>query len=137
MPFSSTTPLYPTSYPVFAGAPNTGAAVLNNASGTAVSAAVLTGGQYGTRITQVDVHTGPTTAPGSGKLVVLSDDGTTQVVKGIITLNNTLDSYQGSLRFDNWVLKAGHTVKLQMRTAITTGGTVHVSVDGQDLQVGP
>lgn len=120
--------------PVFASVGRVGNASLNNASGTTVSASILAGVAAGTRVNQIRVFSGPTTAPGTGVLAIILDDGTNQNVIDVITLTNTANLQQTIFTYTNLILPStGHTIKAVMRTAITSGGTVMITVLGEDL----
>lgn len=119
--------------PNYDAAIRTGTIILNNGSGTTISAAVLTGAASGTRVREIRVMSGPTTAPGSGKLVIIKSDGSVDTVVDVVTLTNTVDSVVNVMRYDTLFLpSASWSIKVQMRTAITSGGTVHIDVEGQD-----
>lgn len=110
-----------------------GSTILNSGSGTTITSAVLTGASTNTRVREIRVYSGPTTAPGSGVLAVIHDDGTNQTVIEVVTLNNTANALQAILRYDNVnLVGTGQSIKFQMRTAITSGGTVHCAVYGAD-----
>lgn len=120
--------------PVFASAGRVGQIQLNNASGTTVSATILAGVAAGTRVREIRVFSGPTTAPGTGVLAIILDDGTNQNVIDVVTLTNTANLQQAIFSYSNLILpNSSHTIKAVMRTAITSGGTIHISVLGEDL----
>lgn len=120
--------------PVFASVGHNGILQLANADSTNASAAIITGVAAGTRIKEIRVYSGPTTAPGTGVLVLLIHDGSTTNVFEVLTLTNTVSIQQGVFRYDNLILPStSWNIKAQMRTAITSGGTVHISILGEDL----
>lgn len=123
------------STPNYEATKRAGATILNNASGTTATGAVLTGVAAGTRVREIRMFTGPTTAPGSGVVAaVLHDDGTNVTVIDLVTLTNAADSQQAVLRYDNVVLPGtGHSIKFQMRTTLASGSTLHCEVYGADF----
>jgi hypothetical protein len=122
------------STPSYEGAPNNGTLILNNASSTTLSAAVLTGGTSGTRVKEIRMVTGPTTNPGSSvTVVVVRDDGSNQVVIDTVNLLNLADQVQAVLQYDNEFLASGQTLKFQARTALASGATLHIDAQGRDL----
>ena len=122
------------STPTYEGAPVAGSIILDNSSGTTLSAAVLTGSSGGTRVKSIRLHTGPTTAPGSSVVVaVVHDDGTNQTVIELVTLVNLANSVQAILRYDDVYLPdTASSIKFQMRTALASGSTLHCEVYGRD-----
>lgn len=121
--------------PNYEGTKRAGSVILNNGSGTSLSSAVLTGVAAGTRVREVRMHTGPTTAPGSGvKVAVILADGTNDTVIDVVSLSNSTDAQQALLRYDNVVLPStSHSIKFQMRTALASGSTLHCEVFGADF----
>jgi hypothetical protein len=121
--------------PNYEGTKRSGSVILNNGSGTTLSAAVLTGVAAGTRVREVRLNTGPTTAPGSGvKVAVILADGTNDTVIDLVTLSNTADAVQAVLRYDNvFLVGTGCSIKFQMRTALASGATLHCEVFGADF----
>lgn len=122
------------SSPVFASVGKNGLLQLANADGTTLSAAIITGVAAGTRIKEIRIFSGPTTAPGTGVVALIISDGTTSNVFEVLTLTNTANLLQAVFRYDSLILPGtGWTIKAQMRTAVTSGGTVHISILGEDL----
>lgn len=122
------------STPNYEGTKRSGSTILNNASGTTLSSAVLTGVAAGTRVREIRLHTGPTTAPGSVKVAVIHADGTNDTVIEVVTLSNSADTLQAILRYDNVFLPGtGHSIKFQMRTTLASGATLHCEVYGADF----
>lgn len=121
--------------PVFASVGHNGLLQLSNADGTNLSAAIITGVAAGTRVREIRVYSGPTTAPGTGILTLQVTDGTTTNVFELLTLTNTANILQGGpFTYTNLILPGtSWSIKAQMRTAITSGGTVHISILGEDL----
>jgi hypothetical protein len=120
--------------PTFASVGHVGQIVLNNASGTSLSSAIITGVAAGTRIKEIRVVSGPTTAPGTGTLAIVVDNGTTQTYIDALGLSNTANLLQQVFTYNNLVLTGtGYSIKAIMSTAITSGGTVHITVLGEDL----
>jgi hypothetical protein len=111
-----------------------GQAQLANGDGTSQSADILVGAATGTKVREIRVYSGPTTAPGSGVLVIQVYNGSNSRVIAKVALNNTADAEQEVFTFRNLILPSGtHTIRAQMRTAITSGGTVDITVYGTDL----
>lgn len=122
------------SVPKFASAPHNATWELDNGDGTTITAAIITGVAAGTRIKEIRVYSGPTTAPGTGILTLQVSDGSVTTVFEVLTLTNTANLQQAVFRYDNLILTdTNWTIKAQMRTAITAGGTIHLTVLGEDL----
>lgn len=120
--------------PVFASGGHNGVLQLANADSTNLSAAIITGVAAGTRIKEIRVYSGPTTAPGTAVLTLQISDGTTTNVFEVLTLTNTANLQQAVFRYDNLILPGtAWNIKAQMRTAITSGGTIHILILGEDL----
>lgn len=120
--------------PVFASTPRFGSAQLTNASGTTASAAILTAVTAGTRVNEVRVCSGPTTAPGgTTKCAILVDDGTNQRVIDTFNMINTADTVQYVGQFSNLILPSGHSIKVVSRAALAAGATLDCSAQGADL----
>jgi hypothetical protein len=120
--------------PVFASVGHNGLGQLNNASSTTISSAFITGVAAGTRIREIRVYSGPTTAPGTGVLTLQISDGTTTNCFEVLTLTNTVNAQMGVFTYSNLILPGtGWTIKSQMQTAITSGGTIYISILGEDL----
>lgn len=120
--------------PVFASVGAIGKLTLNNGDSTNLSSSIIAGVAAGRRIREIRVHSGPSTAPGTGVLTLQIDDGSTQQVFERLALTNTADLQQGVFRYDNLILPGtAWSIKAQMRTAITSGGTVHIVIMGEDL----
>lgn len=111
-----------------------GSIILNNASGTSLSSAVLTGASTGTRVREIRLCTGPTTAPGSSvKVALVLSDGTNDTVIDVVSLSNTADMQQAVMRYDNvFLVGTGCSIKFQCRTALASGSALHCSVFGAD-----
>ena len=61
-------------------------------------------------------------------------DGTNSRVFEVLTLTNTANLQQGVFRYDNLILPStSHKIRAQMRTAITSGGTIDITALGEDL----
>lgn len=124
------------SAPVYASVAHNGMLQLANGDSTNLSAAIITGVAAGTRIKEIRVYSGPTTAPGTGVLTIhlLESGGSLDNVIEVLTLTNTANLQQGVFRYDNLILPGTTwSIKAAMRTAITSGGTVHISILGEDL----
>lgn len=113
--------------------PRFGGKTLANSDGTSEVQSGFSGAAAGTRVQTIRVCTGPTTAPGTGVLTVLVHDGTNSFAIAQVTLVNTVNTEVTTLYFPNLTLPStSHNIRLQMRTAITAGGTAHVSIEGFD-----
>lgn len=123
------------STPNYEATKRSGSIILDNSSSTSLSAAVLTGVAAGTRVKEIRMFTGPTTAPGSSvKVAVIHSDGTNDTVIDVVTLTNTADLQQAVLRYDNVFLPGtAHSIKFQCRTALASGSTLHCEVYGADF----
>lgn len=120
--------------PTFASVGHNGLLSLSNSDSTNLSAAIITGVAAGTRVKEIRVYSGPTTAPGTGVLTLQLTDGTTVTVFEVMVCTNTANIQQGVFRYDNLILPGtGWNIKAQMRTAITSGGTILISILGEDL----
>lgn len=121
--------------PTYASTPRAQTAQLNNASGTTASAAILAGVAAGTRVNEIRIASGPTTAPGGTyKVAILLDDGTNARVIDVVTLTNAVDTLQGVLQYANLILPStSHSIKAAMRTTLTSGATIDIAVLGADL----
>lgn len=136
MAYSTTTPTYGTSYPVFAGLPRLGSIQLVNGSGTsAVSASNFTPASTGTRVNQIRCHSGPTTNPNAVKVDVLVNDGSNDRILTVFTVTATTDTLQLDERFDNLLLPSGYSLKAVARTTLTSGSSLDFVIMGFDLQV--
>lgn len=136
MAFSTTTPTYPTSFPVFGGSPRNGSCQLANAdSTTPKDFSNFTPAAAGTRVNEITIQSGPTTAPGAIAVAILVHDGTNARVIKNVTLTNTANLDQFTLTFNNLILPTGYKLQAVARTAVTSGGTVDIIVQGVDLQV--
>jgi hypothetical protein len=52
----------------------------------------------------------------------------------VLTLTNTANAYQGFMSWEDRVMQStSYQIKAQMRTAITSGGTIHGTIDWEDL----
>lgn len=97
-------------------------------------ASALTGVAAGTRVNEIRICSGPTTAPNAVKVAVLLDDGTNARVIDIVQLTNTADLLQAVLQYANLILpSANHSIKFVMRTTLTSGATLDCVVEGADL----
>jgi hypothetical protein len=123
------------STPTYASTPRYGAAQLNNAGTTTNSAAALTGAAAGTRVNEIRIAGGPTTAPGGTyKIAVLLDDSVNVRVIDVVTLTNAVDTLQAVLQYANLILpSASYSIKFASRTTLTSGATLDCSVYGADL----
>jgi hypothetical protein len=120
--------------PVYASSGDSDRVILNNASGTSLSSAVTTGNTAGKRIKRIVVNSGPTTAPGTPVLFIVVDDGTNQVTREVLAITNTANIKQGEFTYDSFILKgSGKSIKFQMSSAITSGGTLHITIEWEDL----
>lgn len=121
--------------PVYASAPRAAVAQLNNASGTTASSAILTGVAAGTRVNEIRLSSGPTTAPGGTyKVAILLHDGTNDRVIDVVTLVNAVDTLQAVLQYSNLILPStSHSLKAVMRTTLTSGATIDIAILGADL----
>lgn len=115
--------------PHYADVPNNTVITFNNSDTTTAKSLGVTVGTYGTRVKEIPVMTGPTTAPGTGKFCILLND---KVIR-LVALVNTVDTEIITFRFDNLILKSGDVLKGVMRTTITSGGSIDVSVLAEDL----
>lgn len=113
--------------------PRLGGKTLSNSDSTTEVTTGFAGVAAGTRITEIKVCSGPTTAPGTGVLSIIVNDGTTSYVYAELTLTNTANAEMGTLYLPNLALPSSSwNVRLQMRTAITAGGTINVVIIGYD-----
>jgi hypothetical protein len=137
MAFSTTTPTYPTSFPVFAGTPRNGSCQLANADSTTAKVfSNFTPASTGTRVNEIRCQSGPTTAPGGTYIVqIMVNDGTNDRILDVFTLVNTVNTQQAILRYDNLILPSGYGLKAVVRTALTAGSTLDFIVMGSDAQV--
>lgn len=121
--------------PNYEGTKRQGAYRLTSSDGTTLTSAVLTGAATGTRVREIRVYSGPTTAPGSGVvLAVVLDDGTNTTVIDTVFISNNADYTQAVLRYDNVFLpSASHSIKFNLRTAIASGSRLDCSVFGSDF----
>lgn len=110
-----------------------GGIILNNGSGTSETSAIVSGGSAGSRVDEIRITSGPTTAPGTGILSIIANDGSTSYVIDEVTLNNTVNSVQTINYYPNLNLPSSSwSIRAQMRTAITSGGTVNMVVIGSN-----
>jgi hypothetical protein len=118
--------------PLFAGALARGvsATALQNSDSTSAGPAVITGATNGTMVNRIVIHSGPTTAPGNTAVCVILHNTT---IIGRFTITNTADVLQFDQTFDNLNLLSTDTIKLQARTALSSGATFHAAVYGQDI----
>lgn len=121
------------SAPTFASTPRFGSVQLANADSTNASAAALSGVTAGTRITEIRLASGPTTAVNAVKVAILVHDGTNARVFDVVTLQNAVDTLQATLQPVNLILPSGYSIRFQMRTQLTSGSTLDCTVQGQDL----
>ena len=120
-----------------------GSVTLNNASGTAaqnvidaLAGTTFVGAAVGTRITDVTVEVGPTTAPGATNLFcqLVINDGTRSPISLNVAIPNTINTEV----YKNFPLRdilPGTGVSLQAQIAggsLASGATVHVTVNGVD-----
>lgn len=125
--------------PNFAATPKIGHVQLDSTTGTSLSTAAITGAASGTRIREIRVTSGPTTAPGASvtKLfVVMEISGTARRVD-VLTLTNSVDTFQGRLLYDNLLLPStSHTLKFSVNFGLASGtpsATLDVVVIGEDF----
>lgn len=121
--------------PNFAATPKVGSVTLDNALGTSNSAAAVTGAASGTRVREIRVTSGATTAPGGSatKLIVLLDGGTARRVD-VLSLTNAVDTFQGRLVYDNLLLpSASWSIKFVLNGTLTSGATLDCVVIGEDF----
>lgn len=114
----------------FANTPNVGQGTLQNSDGTSASAAIFTAGASGSVVDRIVIHSGPTTAPGGTQNVVILHDTT---IIGVFAITNAVDTEQYDANFGDLVMAASDTIKLQARTALAAGATLHCSVYGRDF----
>jgi len=121
--------------PTFASTPRFGSVQINNALGTATSAAALSGVAAGTRIREVRVVSGPTTAPGaSGRIKVIVNDGANDRVVDSLSWTNSTDTVQLVSIFSNLILpNASHSIRFAVNTAVAAGCVLDCVVMGEDL----
>lgn len=122
--------------PVFAASPKVGFIQLGLSDSTNVSAAAVTGASTGTRIREIRVVSGPTTAPGASatKLIVYLDNGGTSRRIDTISLTNAVDTLQGVSVYSNLLLPGtGHTIKFSLNGALASGSTLDCVVIGEDF----
>lgn len=120
--------------PTYASTPRIGHVQLANADSTNQSGDIIAGVAAGTRVSEIRVYSGPTTAPGTGVLTLQLYDGTSSRVFEVLTLTNTANLQQAVFRYDNLILPSSSwKIRAQMRTAITSGGTIDIVVLGADL----
>jgi hypothetical protein len=124
------------STPNFGSTPRLGTVQLANADGTtAKDVANFTPVSAGTRVKEIRVSSGPTTAPGgTHRVVILVYDGTNARILESFTLTNTADIPQVVFRYDNLILPdVNHKIQVQSRTTLTSGATLDFLVFGQDM----
>ncbi len=127
-------PMHFATTPTFASVGHNGVLQLANSDSTNLSGPIITGVSAGTRVKEVRVYSGPTTAPGVGILTLQLDNGVTNNVIEVVTLTNTANLQQGIFRYDNLVLpNTSWNLRAQMRTAIINVATVHITALGEDL----
>ncbi len=119
--------------PVYASAPRNAAVTLNNASSTTVIDIPLTPPSAGCRIKEIRVHSGPTTAPGTPTCSILFNDGVNSFILDVIALTSTVNLLQAVFTYPNLILATGQTLKARMSAAITSGGSIDIVVQGEDL----
>lgn len=127
------------STPNFAATPKVGHVQLDSTTSTNLSSVAITGGTSGTRIREIRVVSGPTTAPGASvtKLfVVMEISGTARRID-TLTLSNAVDAFQGRLVYDNLLLpSSSYTLKFAVNAALASGtpsATLDVVVIGEDF----
>lgn len=124
--------------PNFAATPKVGHIQLDNALGTSVSTAAITGKTTtGTRVREIRVTSGSTTAPGASatKLIVYLGEGANNRRIDTLTLTNAVDTFQGRLVYDNLLLPGDtYTIKFSIVTgALASGATLDCVVIGEDF----
>lgn len=122
--------------PVFAASPKVGYVQLANADSTNISAAAVTGVAAGTRVREIRVVSGATTAPGASatKLIVYIDNAGTSRRIDVLSLTNAADSLQGVLVYNNLLLpNTSHTIKFSVNGALASGATLDCVVIGEDF----
>lgn len=123
------------STPTYASTPRLGTCQLANADGTtAKDFTNLTPAAAGTRVKEIRVHSGPTTAPGgTTKVLLLVHDGTNARIIDVFSMTNTTDTQQAIFRYENLILPTGHKLQAVTRTALTSGATLDFVAEGEDL----
>lgn len=137
MAYSTTTPTYPTSFPVNLGTPRCGSCQLAVGDTTvAKDFSNLTPAATGTRVTSITCVSGPTTAPGGTYVVqILVHDGTNARIYKTFALVNTANTEQAVLRPDDLVLPTGYKLQAVVRTTLASGATLDFIANGGDQQV--
>lgn len=109
-------------------APNAGLDYLENADGTS-AVTMFTAGVVGSKVHRIKVFSGPTTAPGgTTNVVILHND----IIIDVFAMVNTVDTEQYDQTFSELYMGAGDTLKIQSRTALAAGATLHVAIYGAD-----
>ncbi len=116
--------------PSYAATPRVGLGSLANSDGTAATAALFTAGASGSRVNRITINSGPTTAPGGTTKVVILHNAT---IIDVFAMVNTVDTFQYERTFPDLVMAASDTIKLQSRTTLTSGATLHCSIYGADF----
>jgi hypothetical protein len=136
MAFTSVSATYPSSYQVFTGTPRAGSCQLANADGTtAKDFSNFTPAATGTKVTEIRVTSGPTTAPGGAYFVnILIHDGTNARILDTGVLINTENQLQGIFTYENLVLPTGYKLQAIVRTTLASGSTLDFVAFGADYQ---
>lgn len=123
------------SAPNYGSAPRCGSCKITNGDGTgAIDFSNFLPPTAGTRVREIRVHTGPTTAPGtSAKVFILVHDGTTSTVIDTFSWVNAANAQQAVRTYDNVVLTPGYKLQAAVQTAVASGATMHFVAGGQDL----
>lgn len=111
---------------------NTKVKMLTNTESTNSIASGWTAGNNGSRVQEFKICTGPTTAPGASVLTINAYDGATGYPIHEVTLTNTANVEVTTLYESNLTLASGWSIQLQMRTAITAGGSASTTIIGYD-----
>jgi hypothetical protein len=132
----SASPTYPATLPVYLGSPRAGSCQLANADGTtAKDFSNITPVAAGTKVTEIRVTSGPTTAPGGTYIVnILFHDGTNARILETASLTNSASQLQAIFTYENLVLPTGYKLQAIIRTALTAGATLDFLAFGADYQ---
>lgn len=124
------------STPTFASTPRYGSVQITSAlTANTASASAMAGVAAGTRVREIRICSGATTAPGGTyKVKVHVYDGTNARIIDVITLANSTDTLQGTLAYSNLILPStSHAIQFSVSTAIASGATLDCTVMGEDL----
>lgn len=124
------------STPTFGSTPRVGTVQLANADGSSSPKDFgnFTPASAGTRVREIRVASGPTTAPGgTHRTIIFVHDGTSSFILESFTLTNTADIPQVVFRYDSLKLPSGYKLQVQVRTTLTSGATLDFVALGEDL----